>query len=969
TTAGQIAHAIVAQSIGGGGGSGGEGAPGIQAWTTNELANEIVEQNETIAGLFTFSKFTEVKIDIGGSAGASGDGGDVSVTNAGVLTVNGVPGSEDEAAAATAAEGEEADGLELLSQRSGGMGIFAQSVGGGGGSGGAGAGGLKGAFTLGRGGSGGGDGGKVEVRNVDRIQTFGADGTAIFAQSVGGGGGAAGEAGVAFLPGDEDVKFGIGLAIEGNAGAGGDGGDVFVSSTGEIVTQGAASHGVVAQSVGGGGGVLGSAEEGTDDRSYVPFGLAGSLGGVGTGGVVNVTVDAPITVSGEASVGIVAQSANGRIEEASAETETDAPGNTTVTVRAAVSAIGERGRGVLIGSSEFGEDAGEGDESVGGGGAVSLSVARAGSITIGDAAAEAVAIVGGSSQMLTIDGTIVAPMADDVRALRIDEGRAATITVGNTGSLIGSIQVMEAEDAEGTTVLTSDNGYLGLGQTTSLGGGSFTSGGTISPGDKGTVIESTITADEVKIDGIYVVDLNPRDSQSGDPEADRIFVTAAEADVSGTIQANVLQFPRIRDLSSLTRFPILTASGLDAEDFTLGTAPAVLNFALDVEDGENAGGPDTLFLSYGVDPTPNDLAGAAPNQRAFGEYVGGLLLGSPDGVDEGFRDDLLGLLLQAEDVPSLTNGYAMLVAEEAFATADASLMAGLAFARRLQTCDGASALGMSGRCTWGGVARDWSERDADEGSLDYDERTTRVSFGTQFQTDEGLSVGGGLSYETGDLSAGSAVGDIRRIQVGAVVSGDLGGGHLGLSASWNWFDADLSRTVSTPTGLGTAEGDVSGSIGSLTLRYHREVAAGPTLTFFPALEAGVHHIRQDRYSETGAGDFGMQVNGFSDTVFTLAPSLGMRANTQIADNPAQVTAHVGLLGTFGDDWSSEARLNGANGTDGFGIRSDPGSVAATLGAGLTVRFSEGASFDAGLDAIVSDRRRTLSARMGLQVHF
>jgi hypothetical protein len=93
-TEGQVAHAIVAHSIGGGGGGGygGEGASGIQAWTTNETANEIFEDQEKAQTDFSF--FTEVKVDVGGAAGASGDGGEVEVVNSGDLTVKGVPEAE-----------------------------------------------------------------------------------------------------------------------------------------------------------------------------------------------------------------------------------------------------------------------------------------------------------------------------------------------------------------------------------------------------------------------------------------------------------------------------------------------------------------------------------------------------------------------------------------------------------------------------------------------------------------------------------------------------------------------------------------------------------------------------------------------------------------------------------------------------------------------------------------------------------
>jgi hypothetical protein len=68
---------------------------------------------------------------------------------------------------------------DFISLSNGGLGIRAQSIGGGGGNGGAGAGGPTGLFMLGRGGSGGGQGGDVTVAKSGRIETMGADGIGV----------------------------------------------------------------------------------------------------------------------------------------------------------------------------------------------------------------------------------------------------------------------------------------------------------------------------------------------------------------------------------------------------------------------------------------------------------------------------------------------------------------------------------------------------------------------------------------------------------------------------------------------------------------------------------------------------------------------------------------------------------------------------------------------------------------------
>ncbi|MDT9702695.1 hypothetical protein RMT89_44195, partial [Streptomyces sp. P17] len=81
---------------------------------------------------------------------------------------------------------------------------------------------------------------------------LGANSIGVFAESIGGGGGSGGFAGAL------SVGSGSTLNAVGGAGAGaGAGGQVNVANSGQIVTLGANSIGVFAESIGGGGGVGG----------------------------------------------------------------------------------------------------------------------------------------------------------------------------------------------------------------------------------------------------------------------------------------------------------------------------------------------------------------------------------------------------------------------------------------------------------------------------------------------------------------------------------------------------------------------------------------------------------------------------------------------------------------------------------------------------------------------------------------
>ncbi|MCJ2059727.1 hypothetical protein MKL09_24740 [Methylobacterium sp. J-048] len=229
-TSGDGAIGIEAQSIGGGGGNGG----GATA-TSNSLS---------------LRRNVNASLAIGGTGGGGGTGGTVTVTQAGSVTTGG--------AYAT--------------------GILAQSIGGGGGNGGAGStlaapgfsldktvNGLLGKLpiadsltlttTVGGGSGTGNRGGLVAVTNQGMITTGGSDASGVEAQSIGGGGGNGGG-----TSGSAVGKLAMSLTLGGKGGIGGSGSDVTVTNTaaGVITTSGDGSHGIIAQSIGGGGGTGGS---------------------------------------------------------------------------------------------------------------------------------------------------------------------------------------------------------------------------------------------------------------------------------------------------------------------------------------------------------------------------------------------------------------------------------------------------------------------------------------------------------------------------------------------------------------------------------------------------------------------------------------------------------------------------------------------------------------------------------------
>ncbi len=402
-TAGPDADGIFAQSVGGGGGTGGDAHLGLD--NVGTLA--------TLAGQNRSSFTKSLTIAVGGSGGASGNGNTVTVNNTGEITTAGA----------------------------GSYGIFAQSVGGGGGEGGDGAIGALGKVGIGGAGGAAGDGGTVMVMQDGDITTSGDGATAIFAQSVGGGGGVAGnvdrglatsmtEAGVT-IP---SVDIGIGLAFGQPGGSGGNGGDVTVSETGNIITTGIGADGIFAQSVGGGGGVAGNLGNTIGGTSLL--GWTGSVGGTGNGGDVTVTENGNIYAYGDYSDGIYAQSAGGL----------GTGGAVNVTLDGSSAALGLDGVGIfaqsvgLAGNGDISVTIGSGGAAIGGTGPFSAGV------ILQDGAAHTIDNSGLIETLSGTDGTAISSLT-------------GSTTINNNGAIVGSIYL-----GPGANVFNNNSGgsvYLG----------------------------------------------------------------------------------------------------------------------------------------------------------------------------------------------------------------------------------------------------------------------------------------------------------------------------------------------------------------------------------------------------------------------------------------------------------------------------------------------------------------------------
>ncbi|NYT68919.1 autotransporter outer membrane beta-barrel domain-containing protein [Pusillimonas noertemannii] len=305
-TGGDHAYGVLAQSIAGSGGAGGVQVSGVVALggdgAGGGTAGSVEVSQSGSVSTAGYSAHGLLAQSIGGGGGASGSA-------IGALSVGG------SAEGTTGSTGGSVTvrnfGGTIKTAGDAALGIMAQSIGGGGGSGGD----SKGILGLGGDGAAGGQGGKVVVQDLGTISTSGRFSPGVLAQSIGGGGGNGGDT--------FTVSVGVAMAIGGSGSGGGNGGSVCLGNGGYcgelspgpmyLTTHGDYSPGIVAQNVGGGGGNGGSATSATlESLVSLQLGGSGAKGGhAGTDGTTIHYTDLNIRTGGSHATGILAQAIGG----------------------------------------------------------------------------------------------------------------------------------------------------------------------------------------------------------------------------------------------------------------------------------------------------------------------------------------------------------------------------------------------------------------------------------------------------------------------------------------------------------------------------------------------------------------------------------------------------------------------------------------------------------------------------------
>ncbi len=987
-TEGSVASAVFAQSIGGGGGNGGSADFGSIRSLRNELIKDIRKTGSAKGGLKKFLKDTftpSYGVAVGGFAGAAGDGGDVIVNNVGNLYTSG----------------------DLS------YGVYAQSVGGGGGTGGAAH--LSNVGKVGIGGMGGasGAGGEVSVTQDGNIFTTGVGSHGIFAQSVGGGGGIAGdislgvkEFGISVynltqLSGDV-VKdtYGVDAVIDVDnntvtelnvIGQGtsllqdlltpgdGNGGNVTVGSNGLIYVQGgnsadteerAGSIGIFAQSIGGGGGVIGSTvaltetEVGADldgdgdidDTSFdVQTGqaFAGSVGGSGKGGEILINHSGSILSPSYNGIGIFAQSVGG-----------DGGSNITINL-------------------SNGGDITLADGTVQSGGVIMGGVLA----DDGTGSAAAIIIDGGKNNQINLAaGTRVFALSD--RAIIASDGLDAVSggnlavgneTINNSGMVIGIVDVGAGNNAfnnkSGGDFITST--LINLGDNDNLL--TNEAGGTINPYRMENAGTTELSGGFVQQNGgQYIVDASFDNPANNHGDTDLINVSG-KVDLQGQVIPNLLY------LSDDTRQLILTSG---TGDVTVG-----------------AEAQDTLVVDYGLENDQNNvyltinsvdfsISGFTPNQTSTGNHFNNIVMNSNIGSDTtlaAVMADLANLPNNDEGKQKLAFALDHLHSEPYLAQQISTLFTDLNFLGNISKCETASqgVRIVNGNCVWGEARVTRFDKGRTFANIGLNSEMDSIAGGYQSGLTESTIAGISFQYGHGDLSVDDRLKSDRfkQAKAGAFVKYRTGnfqfsvGGNYGYS----WYDNNIRNIRFYQTNgdaftgrLGASElvelqATGKSAVESFGAQFHASYLHKRNNFYLkPFVDFNINHIRFDKFSETGADGLNLTLTDTENTLLSAMPGLEIGADFKL-ENGLKIRPFVSVGALFFDDASLKAgTLFAGSPSDvgSFDINSEFDNVIGTVKAGVNLT-QEDKGFDLKLkyEGKFSDKVDEHSGTLDLSIGF
>nr|WP_244435113.1 autotransporter outer membrane beta-barrel domain-containing protein [Methylobacterium sp. B34] len=924
TTAGAEAHAVVAQSIGGGGGS--FSAPSAEADTpaaaTPAAAAEGTESSkEPAASQVQSQTKSEAK------SGTKSDAQALADALLAALDIERIAPPEDPAG---------------VSERSGSL-------------------------TLGGSGRVAGDGGGVTIVQSGTVATTGFGAVGILAQSIGGGGGLAS---VAAGPGGHRYTFGIG----GAGGASGSGGPVGVSLTAgaQVSTVGDAAPALLLQSIGGGGGYGGAHQA----MGYaVPYALRDGSGG--NGGTIRVTLEegSAIRTSGAQSHGLLAQSLGGGggllldlagpAAGASGQSRLNATGkggDISVASSGSIIASGRDANAIFVQSGVQRTD-GSLEPDPERGGRINLQVN--GLVTGGSGTGAAIRIDGGRSTTIVIGGRAVVSAASG----RAIVGAFSAGEINNYGTVIGDVD-LAAGQAGGVTFV--NGGFQNTGGTSAIlrtgpegvialgPNGRLHNSATLDIGGVGKVARATVTGNfEQSAYGRMLVDVAPL-APEGALRADLLTVT-------GTASLKGLVEPHLIDGLLPGRYAFLRA-GQVVESGAMAVGSSLHSGAVPISWSIVASG-DTLSLvprARFTEPTGVTLT---PDQRSVAQ-------GLQDAWDGNTRQlgTLYGRFLSVDSQKAYAAALDELKPEsnqDSLTDRTLDTRKGLQRAMSCPAFSGTGTLLREGECVWGRItsAHTTLSATAEDGGY----RQTALSYQTGLQTEFAPDWFFGLTgaytraiQSDPDRITGttSDAGDVS-----AALKHQIGPWLLAASANLGYSWAENRRLIDFGGATATARSKSGILSAGGRLRASYQVLFGDWY-LKPYADLDLLYSYSPAYSETGAPGFNLDMRPVAKTLVAFSPMLEIGGRIDL--DAGRWIRPYGILGVTllsDDHFTGRASFQGTGALGLFATESSIPDRLGEMGLGFQISLGGGIEVTGEYQGQVGDHFLSHAGTARMQLRF
>lgn len=895
-TSGVLSHGVMAQSVGGGGGA--------ATLASSAAAAPLLAPAQVTLGM-----------DASNQEAMRTDGGHVAVTT----------GKYDEGASTI---------VHTVVQTSGDLafGVLAQSVGAGGGYVGLLSGGQAQApasVALGALGGATGDGGQVDAHVVanSSVNTRGRNAVGVLAQSVGGGGGMAG---LSTRAGSTT------LAAPASQGSGA-GGAVNVNVEGSVLTEGAGAIGVLAQSVGGGGGLAGDFSSVSYDDNLVK--TVDVAGGGGNGGAVDVQVGVMVATQGRNAPAIAALSLGGGAVFSEAGVQVRGSGGGAGSAGGAIN-IG-LGTGSLVTAQ--------------GGGAPAILAVSAGSAAQNSGGAVTIGV--GASSAVSADlagGTAIRTITDNAT------------TVSNQGLISGATAI----DASGRVAV--DNYGLFIGSVTSgdAAHGSFVN-------HPGAVLASGQRLDASLVNqGVF----NPGGPVDQHGAYQTTFMQGFTQAPGGVFQADV-------DFSAGGLADVIGVSG-----------PAQLGGSLLVLGRNLAGGQPMLIAQFDVTPTGAfNPAGQSPVVNYDVSLTGdGQLWVTPKA---NFRPQNLGLTANQASIAgylqtlwdrgdrgltTLFDPFARLEGTDAYVKALGAVASDAALSRasnrtyelhsaldRMMSCPYFSDQSVQlaeGECAWARVIGGRFDRSASADGAGYDNRQTTVQFGVQRQLAPDWFLGASASYSrTNTYSADNTVRIASdSFHAGLALKRQMGAWQFAGALMGGYEESDQARSIVLPGMAARATSKPDSYQLAARARAAYQFSFGDWYAK-PYADLDLIYDRTPGYRESGAGPFDLVHDASDRWSAVLTPSIEFGGKVSMGKAIARPYLALGVGVVAGRKVSTDVRLAVAP-QDAFTLSTRVPGVFGSATAGVEVMSADAWSLRAeyGIQAGEHLVAQTASLKLGVR---